>query len=201
MDGQNRLKQMDEAGTTELLERARRGDTDAFAGLFEAARPTVQAVAYRLVGPSEAEDVVMETYLKAWKALPGYNGRGSLRTWLCRIAHNCAVDWIRARRHIAEPEGAGIEAAGSGVDDLPDPRQRTPAELVAAAETGALIQAALGQLGPEHRTTLLLRFSDGLSYSDIAASTGVSIGTVMSRIFNGRRQLMKRIRELGGKEQ
>lgn len=180
------------------MERARHGDMESFAELFEEVRPLVLAVAYRLVGPSDAEDVVMETYLKAWKALPRFGGRASLRTWLCRIAHNCAVDLIRSRRHLDVPVAAGGDGAGTEAGERPDPRQRTPAEIVANAETGALIQAALDQLGPEHRTALLLRFSDGFSYSEIAASTGVSIGTVMSRLFNGRRQLMKRIRELGG---
>lgn len=189
---------MDEQVSRELMERARQGDMEAFAGLFEESRPMIQAVAYRLVGPSDAEDVVMDTYLKAWKALPRFSGRGSLRTWLCRIAHNGAVDLIRSRRLLAGPPGTAADDGAWEAGERPDVRQKTPAEIVAAAETGALIQAALERLGAEHRTTLLLRFSDGLSYSEIAAATGVSIGTVMSRIFNGRRQLMKRIREMGG---
>lgn len=184
----------------ELLQRARQGDVEAFAELFEAARPVVYAVACRLVGPTDAEDVVMDTYLKAWKALPAFSGRSILRTWLCRIAHHGAVDRLRARRREVDPS---LPAGEDGLDrtlldTLPDPRQRPPWELADAADTGARIQQALESLSEEHRTTLMLRFSDGLSYAEIAAATGVSIGTVMSRLFNGRRRLMKRLKATKG---
>lgn len=183
--------------STELLQRARQGDVDAFAELFEAARPMVYAVACRLVGPTDAEDVVMDTYLKAWKALPSFGGRAAVRTWLCRIAHHGAVDRVRARRHEVDPVlPAGEDGEErSLLDMVPDPRQRLPSDEAAASDTGAQIQAALDTLSEEHRVALMLRFSDGLSYAEIAAATNVSIGTVMSRLFNGRRKLMKKLRE------
>jgi RNA polymerase sigma-70 factor (ECF subfamily) len=186
--------------STELIEKARQGDMDAFTGLFEAARPMVYAVAYRLVGPNDAEDVVMDTYLKAWKAMPAFSGRSAPRTWLCRIAHNCAIDRLRARRHQADA-GHRTDEDGtehSRLDTIPDERQRTPLEETAGAETQAQIQAALGRLSPEHRSTLMLRFADGLGYAEIARATGVSIGTVMSRLFNGRRKLMKLLKDVRG---
>ena len=182
------------------MDRARQGDVNAFAEVFEAARPVVFAVVCRVVGPSEAEDVVMDTYLKAWKAMPGFDARSSPRTWLCRIAHNCAVDFLRKRRPLPASGEAGDGAADREVEERADPGQRTPPEILASLETDALIQDALNRVSPEHRTTLLLRFSDGLSYSEIAKATGVSIGTVMSRIFNGRRKLMRLIKEGGGRE-
>ena len=79
------------------LERARQGDVNAFANVFENHRPTVYAIACRLAGPDDADDIVMETYLKAWRALPRFHRRAALKTWLYRIAHNCAMDFIRAR--------------------------------------------------------------------------------------------------------
>jgi RNA polymerase sigma-70 factor, ECF subfamily len=172
------------------MERAGHGDAEAFAELFERLRPKVFAVAWRVAGPNDAEDVVMNTYLKAWKALPRFDGRSSLETWLYRIAHNCAVDMLRQRRH--DPDQPEREA--STVEDLPDRRQRPPDQAVAGAETEVLIRRALDQLSPEYRATLLLRFADGMSYAEIAASTGVSLGTVMSRIFNGRRKLQKLVK-------
>lgn len=171
---------------------------DAFLALFEEARPTIHAVAIRLVGVDEAEDVVMETYLKAWKAMPGFSGRSSSRTWLCRIAHNCAVDWLRRRRTVPLPAPDPEEPDGAGdMSLLADPAQRRPSDLVAGRELQVAIGAAMERLTPEHRVAVTLRFSDGLSYSEIAAATGVSIGTVMSRLFNGRRKLMKALREQG----
>lgn len=181
--------------TTDQLDRARHGDLDAFMALFQSARPMVFSVAYRIVGADDAEDVLMETTLKAWKALPGFTGRAGLRTWLCRIAHNCAVDYLRRRPHWATQGEA--ESAEGLVDPaaLPDGAQRHPAETMAGAELDAQIQSALGTLSPEHRATLLLRFVDGLGYAEIAAATGVSIGTVMSRLFNGRRKMMRLLKE------
>ncbi len=179
-----------------LLERARQGDMDAFLALFEDSRATIHSVAWRLVGPDEAEDVVMDTYLRAWKSVTGFTGRASVRTWLCRIAHNCAVDWLRKRRHVVQPPDA--EDDGSGNDgQFEDTHQKNPAELMAGSELQGAIDAALATVSPEHRAVLLLRFSDGLSYSEIAAATGVSMGTVMSRLFNGRRKLIKALAVMG----
>ena len=188
---------MDARVQTDLLERARHGDASAFAEVFEGMRPMVFAIAYRLVGPNDAEDVVMDSYLKAWTALPRFQGRASLTTWLYRIAHNCALDALR-RRQVRQPE---VEL-GSGSDGeevlelLPDTHQRSPGDTVAGAEIEGLVGKALESLPPEHRATLLLRFSDGLSYAEIAAATGVSIGTVMSRIFNGRRKLIRKLKTM-----
>jgi len=187
---------MEEHDPQALLEQARHGDAEAFARLFEPWRPTLYAVACRLVGESDAEDVVMDTYLKAWRALPGFSGRSALRTWLYRIARNCALDCLRARRHTVSENDGRTREDEPGPRDWPDPRQRTPAEAVAGAEVGDLIGQALARLGEEHRATLLLRFADGLSYAEIAAATGVSIGTVMSRLFNGRRKLQRLLAEL-----
>jgi RNA polymerase sigma-70 factor (ECF subfamily) len=185
--------------STEPIDRARQGDMDAFTGLFEEARPMVYAVACRLVGRSDAEDVVMDTYLKAWKAMPAFSGRSAPRTWLCRIAHNCAVDRLRDRRHWAEPGPQPDDGTSpSLLDTIPDDRQRTASEEAAGAETRAQIQAAMDRLSPEHRATLMLRLADGLGYAEIAGATGVSIGTVMSRLFNGRRKLMKLLKDVKG---
>jgi len=90
----------------EQLERARKGDVEAFAEVFEALRPLVFSVANRLVGPNDAEDVVMETYLKAWQGLPRFRGKSSLKTWLYRISRNCSLDFIRSRQRAPAEEGA-----------------------------------------------------------------------------------------------
>jgi RNA polymerase sigma-70 factor (ECF subfamily) len=180
--------------TTDHLERARHGDMEAFMALFHDARPMVFSVAYRIVGADDAEDVLMETTLKAWKALPGFTGRAGLRTWLCRIAHNCAVDYLRRRPRWAA-QGSDESPEGADPAALPDRSQRHPVETMAGAELETQIQAALGTLSPEHRATLLLRFVDGLGYAEIAAATGVSIGPVMSRLFNGRRKMMRLLKE------
>jgi RNA polymerase sigma-70 factor, ECF subfamily len=184
-------KQMERPESALLMDRARQGDVDAFAELFEQLRSRVFTVAWRLVGSNDAEDVVMETYLKAWKALPGFNQRASLETWLYRIAHNCAVDVLRKRRPLPDGQREPVD-----VEALADPRARPPDEAAAASDLAREVRQALDTLSPEHRTALRLRYSDGLSYAEIAAATGVSIGTVMSRLFNGKRRLQQQLKAL-----
>lgn len=173
-----------------LLRLAREGDLDAFTRLFEPLRRKIWAVAWRLVGTDEAEDVVMDTYLKAWKALPGFDGRSALGTWLCRIARNRALDVLRSRavwqRH-TQPEGEVVDEIGQ----LPDASVPHPAAVAACAESAGVVRQALNQLSAEHRQTLLLRYADDLGYGEIAAATGVSIGTVMSRLFYAHRKMKK----------
>lgn len=176
------------------LDRARRGDVEAFVALFEQWRPALHRIACRWAGENDAEDVVMDSFLKAWKALPSFRGGSSLKTWLYRIAYRCAAD-CRRRRERAEPAVDG-EGARESIDEVRDPAARTPAEDVASREMEDLVGRALERLSPEHRATLLLRFADGMSYAEIAAATDVSIGTVMSRLFNARRRLMRTLREM-----
>ena len=182
-----------------LLDQAREGDMEAFARLFEPLRPAVFAAACRLVGPQDAEDVVMDTFLKAWKALPGFAERSALKTWLIRIARNRALDLIRARQ--AAPLRS-LDADAEREDGPPrewhDPTQLLPDEDVAGRELAGLVDTALRRVAEPHRTTLVMRSVDELSYSEIAAATGVNIGTVMSRLFNAKRKLRAAMAELEG---
>lgn len=169
------------------MKKARHGDMDAFAGLFEPLRPKSLAIATRIVGPDEAPDVVMDAFLKAWKAMPGFNGRSSLATWLYRIVWNCAADHRRAslrRRENRLPEDEDRQTL-----DIPDSAADSPSEKAATRDLGRQLDASMSQLSEELRITLMLRFADGLSYREIAAATNVRIGTVMSRLFHGRRRL------------
>lgn len=171
-----------------LLDQAKSGDIEAFARLFEPLRGNVFAVACRLVGAQDADDVVMDTFLKAWKALPGFRGGSSLKTWLARIARNACLD--RMRR--AQTERTDSLASGDAAEpprELADPTVSTPDETVRSREMAGVLRAALARLDEAHRTALQLRFVDDLSYAEIAAATGVHIGTVMSRLFNGKRKL------------
>ena len=179
-----------------LMAKARNGDREAFAELFEPLRAKVFSVAYRLVGPDNADDVVMETYLKAWQAIPRFSGRSALMTWLYRIARNCAVDHIRARRRRHESSLTELESDNGELTWIADETQKAADVLVAGSELAAEVQEALSRLSDEHRTVLLLRYADGLSYMDIGAATNVSIGTVMSRLFNAKRKLRKELEQV-----
>lgn len=177
-----------DTGVRERLRQAQQGDMNAFAELFEPLRGKVFAVACRIAGPNDAEDVVMDTFLKAWEALPGFGGRSSLKTWLLRIAANRARDVLRARGVRAARTLSDDDAEGA-VRQVSDPTQAGPDEQAADREAQGLAARALTTLPGPHRQVLLLRYADGLSYADIAAAAGISIGTVMSRLFYARRKL------------
>ena len=182
----------------ELLDRARAGDAEAFAQLFESQRAVLHRVAYRLVGSASCDDVVMESYLKAWRALPQFKGHCALRTWLCRIANNCALDLLRQQnRREVSIQSADEPDAQPLLERIADAAATAPDRAADLHDLGGAIDAALTQLSAEHRAALLLREVDGLSYQEVAAATGASIGTVMSRLFYARRR-MRRILEASG---
>jgi len=133
----------------------------------------------------------METYLKAWQALPRFQGGSSLKTWLYRIAYNCSIDLRRRqeRRKECQLEGAGADAAHERHNQ--NDFHPAPDETIAQEELARNVRKALNELPDEHRTTLLLRYVDGLTCAEVAAATGVSLGTVLSRIFYGKRKLRK----------
>lgn len=173
-----------------LVGKARLGDMDAFAAVFEGMRADVYKVAYRLVGADDANDIVMDAFLKAWQAIPRFGGRSSLRTWLYRITYNCAIDYLRSRQRRGE-ESLSSGSEDGGLREVADETSRRPDEIVAGMELAEEMASALSLLPYEHRVTLELRYADGLSYLEIASATGVSVGTVMSRLFNGKRKLRK----------
>ena len=188
--------------TAHLLDRARHGDTEAFAAAFEQYRPLLYRVACRLTGPDDAEDVVMDTYLKTWKAIPRLRGDTALRAWLCTATRNCALDSLRHRRRQDEKlvRDTAAEADETPLlERLPDSQAEGSDRRAERLDLGAELAAALQSLSADHRTTLLLREVDGLSYKEVAAATGVGIGTVMSRLFYAKHKLRKLLtkRELG----
>lgn len=194
---------------TDLLTKAQAGDMDAFAALFEPLRPKIMAVACHLVGPVDAEDVTMDTFLKAWDALPRFRGLASPATWLIRIARNQALDVLRRR--------SGALGSAISMDDLEpgqepgwaDPTASSASEQAVLADDYRICLAALQRLDPRHREILLLRYRDEMEYAEMAAALGISIGTVMSRLYHARRNLVRHASELadtpaavspGGKE-
>ena len=178
------------------LKQAQNGDAEAFARAFEALRPAVHAVACRLAGPDDADDVVMETYLRAWQALPNFEGRSSLKSWLYRIAFNCATDLRRRQKRSPEVRGTPAEDGEAWGAQVADPNAALPGERLESDETCQRVAVALRRLPDEHRIVLQLRYTDDLSYAEIAAATGVGMGTVMSRLFNAKRKLLRAMKDL-----
>jgi RNA polymerase sigma-70 factor, ECF subfamily len=174
-----------------LIERARGGDLDAFNLLVQRHERAVYAVCLRYLRvPEAAEDVTQDTFIRAWRALDTFRndaGEG-FRTWLLTIASNRARDVLRsnARRP--------ADSLDDRLDDEerpwePEAADETPLDFAARGELAELLERALGRLGPDQRLAIVLGDIQGHSYEDIAAITGVALGTVKSRINRGRARL------------
>ena len=137
----------------------------------------------------------MDTFLKAWQALPGFAGRSSLSTWLCGIARHQALDVLRSRERRTRGR---MEARDDGdpLENAADITQSGPSEAAAKSDDGTLVSQAMTALPELHGQILMLRYVDDLSYTDIAAALGISLGTTMSRLFNAKRKLREAVREL-----
>jgi len=185
-----------------LLALARAGDLAAFSEWFERYRGLVHRAASRLIADA-ADEVTMVVALKMWESPPEFRGEGALVRWLLRITRNAAMDeWRRRnRREVTESVSAESLEGQPLVERLPAPETEGPAARAEAEERHAAFERALARLSPEHRQTLVLREVDGLDYREIAATTGVSMGTVMSRLFHARRRLRRLLQEELGDDQ
>lgn len=188
----------DEAATDDapvaLVARARRGDAAAFGALVRQHQDAIYRLAWRMVGPDEAEDVAQGAFLRAWDALPNFAGDAAFGTWLYRIALNGCYDHLRRRTRLREvPLDETTLAIPAALD--------VAATVVAADEDAArraALVAALAALSPDDRALLALRVGEGWSYDRIAATLGVASKTVGTRLFRVRARLHRLIVAAGG---
>jgi RNA polymerase sigma-70 factor (ECF subfamily) len=167
-----------EIGTT-ILDRARRGDQEAFAAVIRHYDSGLRALAYRLLGDRDRmDDALQEAYVKAFRALPRFRGESRLGTWLYRIAYNACIDELERSRRV-------VQLPLDGVAERPQPGA-DPGEV--AALRGDLVQA-LAVLPVEERAAVLLVDAQGFDYRDAGRVLGVPEGTVASRLSRARAAL------------
>lgn len=189
----------DREGDQLLVERARAGERAAFDQLVSRYQRRLMRLLTRLLNdPAEAEDVVQETFIKAYRALRHFRGDAAFYTWLYRIAINTAKNaLLNRKRHVASQRVEPSLSRPEGSNE--DERLRdinTPESMLASKQIAQTVNAAMDALPIDLRTAIALREIEGLSYEEIAQIMACPIGTVRSRIFRAREAIARKLRPL-----
>src|SRR5512144_3168632 len=193
-----------EADELSLLERARSGESEAFRTLVVRHQRKVYAVALGIVKDRDlAWDVSQDAFVRVHQNLATFKGDSSFSTWLLRITTHLAIDATRRERASAKDEldevrESDLEGGGEGI--LATQLGTNPHENAVRKEMLGKIQEALAQLPEKHRTILVLRELEGLSYEELSERLGIQKGTVMSRLFHARKKMQAALRSYAGIE-
>jgi RNA polymerase sigma-70 factor (ECF subfamily) len=176
---------LDDAPLDELALAAKSGDRDAAAAFVRATQQQVHRFLTHLVDAHQAEDLTQETYLRAMKALPRFEGRSSARTWLYSIARRVAADHIRAVS--ARPRIAAADDWEAVAD-----AQARPSRSV---EERIVLRDLLDRIDAERRLAFVATQVLGLSYAEAAEVCDCPIGTIRSRVARAREDLVELMRD------
>jgi RNA polymerase sigma-70 factor (ECF subfamily) len=184
----------------QLVERVQRGDKKAFELLVSKYQRKLMRLVSRLVhDQAEAEDVVQESFIKAYRALANFRGDSAFYTWLYRIGVNTAKNYLVTQgRRAPTSTDADIEEAETFVDADGLRDINTPESLLASKQIAETVNAAMLALPEELRNAITLREIEGLSYDEIAEVMLCPIGTVRSRIFRAREAIAEKLRPVLG---
>jgi RNA polymerase sigma-70 factor, ECF subfamily len=178
----------------ELVARSVGGDADSFNELVLRWERPIYALAYRTIGREEdARDVCQETFLRAFRALPGFRGQAKFSSWLYRIALNLCRDWIRRERRapiVQAPEDVDLVELAAAVEP-----SESIEDLVARRDMVQSVERAMALLPEEQRTAIVLKEYHGLTFQEIADLMSCPLSTVKTRLYQGltvlRRELAK----------
>ncbi len=184
-DADPALADLDEAG---LVDACLAGRAGAFDLIVERHRRTVYQLCYRFVANHEdANDLSQDVFLRAFRGLKSFRGQASLSTWLYRIGVNVCLNRVSAKTLPSE----SIEER-----QFVDERAQSPADRLLQEERGARVRAAVAQLPPKQRATLILRMYHEMSHQEIANVLGGSVGAVKANFFHAMGNLKKLLGEL-----
>ena len=192
---------MSQSEDLELVERVQGGDEDAFKELVERYQRKVYSICYGMLKDSEASlDVSQEVFIKVYRYMEKFNRESSFYTWLYRITVNMCIDHIRKHSKVQRVEYDDRISHESGEVEgeehiLPSTLGIHPDKVYGRKELREKMLEALETLSEKHRTILILREVEGLSYEEMADVLNISKGTVMSRLYHARRYFQDAIRE------
>ncbi len=180
----------------ELVARSVGGDADSFNELVLRWERPIYALAYRTIGREEdARDVCQETFLRAFRALPGFRGQAKFSSWLYRIALNLCRDFVRRERRTP------VVQAPDEMDLVELAAAREPSEsietLVARRDLTRVVEQAMALLPDEQRTAIILKEYHGLTFQEIADLVGCPLSTVKTRLYQGLSVLRRELKATG----
>ena len=187
---------MDTTEAAAVLARARQGDSEAFRSLVERHSRSVFHLAFRMTGnEQDAEDVVQESFLRAYKQLGRFESRANFGTWLYRIVANCSVDLMRSKqaRH-DQTRGDSFDDVG----DLPAADLPGPERLARSAEIDRRVRGALADLSPLERAAFTLRHFEGRSIDEISRTLGLGTSAAKHSVFRAVKKLRVVLEPLRG---
>jgi RNA polymerase sigma-70 factor (ECF subfamily) len=178
----------------ELVARSIGGDSNSFNELILRWERPIYALAYRTIGREEdARDVCQETFLRAFRALPGFRGQAKFSSWLYRIALNLCRDWMRRERRarlVQPPEHVDLMELAVAAEP-----SESIEDLVSRKDQARVVERAMATLSEEQRTAIVLKEYHGLTFQEIADVVGCPLSTVKTRLYQGlmvlRRELAK----------
>ena len=172
-----------------LLEACILGDREAFRDLFLRYQNRVYSIALHYTDePAAAMDIAQDVFVKLYSSLATFRRESSFETWLFRLTANCCHDQHRKRRRLVSLDAGG---------NLPDPGNQGEAQAE-RDEVANQVQRSVAHLPEELRMTVVLRYTEGLSYEQIAAVLGCPSGTIASRLNRAHRELASRLSHLKG---
>jgi RNA polymerase sigma-70 factor, ECF subfamily len=186
-----------------VIDRARSGDSDAFRVLVERHSRALFRLSFRMTGnESDAEDVVQETFLRAYRQLGKFDGRANFGTWLYRIAANYALDLVRARSRRGEKIWEAGAAAGGVREGASDPlltsaaKDPGPERLAMSSQVRERVAEAMDELSPAERTAFVLRHFEGMCIEDVSRALGCQTGAAKHSVFRAVQKLRRALEPL-----
>jgi RNA polymerase sigma-70 factor (ECF subfamily) len=172
-----------------VIEACQRGEPDAFRALFEAHKDRVYSIALRYSGnEAAAMDIAQETFLKLLSSIQQFRGEARFESWLYRLVVNRCLDYQRGRQR--------LRPLVEGIFGVFRPVRETVMDDLLRAEMCGHVQEMVGRLAPEHRMVVVLRYTEELSYEEIAEILGCSKGTVASRLNRAHKVLERHLSHL-----
>ena len=186
---------MDATDVAAVLAKARQGDSEAFRTLVERHSRRAFQLAYRITGnEQDAEDIVQESFIRAYRQLGRFEARAHFGTWLHRIVANCSVDLIRTRRARYDHTSTDVlDPADQPETDAPNPER-----LAASAQIQRTVAEAMTELSPLERAAFTLRHYEGRSIAEIGKTLGLGTSATKHSVFRAVRKLRAALEPLRG---